>query len=157
MSDVGDERRVSLFPPLLRIVGSHLVTFLSSHSHPSSSQLLPVTPRSLRSYRSHLTSVPSARTGTMNGAKSDRRDEEEVRCKDGGSYLPVTALYGRDSLSVTPHPPSYPTPSVHSLRSLRLRLRSLRSLTYGERIRSEDVRRERETKDGGETTERPSE
>ena len=49
MSDVGDERRVSLFPPLLRIVGSHLVTFLSSHSHPSSSQLLPVTPRSLRS------------------------------------------------------------------------------------------------------------
>lgn len=120
-------------------------------------RLFPFVSHSLRSYRSHLTSVPSARTGTMNGAKSDRRDEEEVRCKDGGSYLPVTALYGRDSLSVTPHPPSYPTPSVHSLRSLRLRLRSLRSLTYGERIRSEDVRRERETKDGGETTERPSE
>lgn len=42
MSDVGDERRVSLFPPLLRIVGSHLVTFLSSHtfSRPSG----PVSP-----------------------------------------------------------------------------------------------------------------
>lgn len=44
-------------------------------------QLLPFPPtvgHFLRSYRSHLTSVPSARTGTMNGAKSDRRDEEEV-------------------------------------------------------------------------------
>jgi len=82
----------------------------------------------------------------MNGAKSDRRDEEEVRCKDGGSYLPVTALYGRDSLSVTPHPPA------HLPRSCRSPL--FGSVPVTRSRGSLDVRRERRGREKGNREER---
>ena len=55
-----------------------------------------------------------------------------------GSYLPVTALYGRDSLSVTPHPPPYPYPPPPS---------ALRS--FGRLVRSEGGREKSDGREVG--------
>lgn len=66
MSDVGDERRVSLFPPLLRIVGSHLVTFLSSLPRHSSLRTPP-----FPSLPSPFTLRPIRREAGPPGRRSD--------------------------------------------------------------------------------------